>query len=468
MYSNISTYQTDGQNNESSGSSKTIFVVIFIAVVIIVLLYVIWSYITNTTNTIKPNSENVIPTEDPLFTSLNTISDICKAENYCDDYQNDNDPKYPAMTQWRIKCLGDADFSTKITGTKGSWKFDPGYDAITFAEYKDLQSAIKPYCDPSHTRFVQQLFTPKTPEGSPPNYNNINDACTKDILCDNYKNNNIPGYGSPQYGIQCTGDDGYYNTIIRTGDEWMFYGGSNDITFAKYPDLKSAIQPYCAYRKQQNDAKKFTYRNAAGIYIDPNDIASTCTAENYCKEYKDTTTASTYSTYDIKCDTDTTFSNKLSGIPGRWIYENGYNNITYATYNDLNAAIKPYCMMRKQDYDRANPPPPTQPPPSTGVFDPNNVNDVCRAENNCSAYKVMNLFGQPYQPQYAVKCVGDQNFTNVVMKDTFNWKFLNSYNDQTRDTTFGVPNNPSKLPTLLSAIKPYCDPGSYRMKSISY
>lgn len=464
MYSNILTTKPDEQNIQSSSSSKTIFVVIFIAIVVVVLFYLIWSYM-NTSNEIKPP---IVPTDDKLFTSLNTISDICKAENYCGDYENANDPQYPAMTQWRIKCLGDADFSTKITGTKGSWKFDPGYNDITFAEYKDLQSAVKPYCAPSNTRFVQQLFTPKTPEGSPPDYNNINDACTKDILCETYKNNNIPGYGSPQYGIKCVGDDGYYNTLMRSDNGWIFYGGSNDITFARYPDLKSAIQPYCAFRKQQTDAKKLTYRNAAGIYIDPNDIASTCTAENFCKEYKDTTNASTYSSYDIKCDTDTNFSNKLSGNPGRWIYENGYNNITYAEYKDLNAAIKPYCMMRTQEYNLANPPPPTQPPPSTGVFDPNNVNDVCQAENNCAAYKVMNLFGYPYQPQYAVKCVGDQNFTNVIMKDTFNWKFLNSYNDQTRDTTLGVPNNPSKLPTLLSAVKPYCDPGSYRIKSISY
>ena len=89
-------------------------------------------------------------------------------------------------------------------------------------------------------------------------------------------------------------------------------------------------------------------------------------------------------------------------------------------------------------------------PPAT--YNPNDINQACNLYNNCDSYKNVDIAGYGGGNQYAVRCVGDSDFTNTIMGAKGRWGFYKGYDD----VTFNWYSDLDKL------MKAYCEVGGLR------
>lgn len=92
-------------------------------------------------------------------------------------------------------------------------------------------------------------------------------------------------------------------------------------------------------------------------------------------------------------------------------------------------------------------------PPAT--YNPNDIKQACNLYNNCDSYMNVDIPGYGGGNQYAVRCVGDNDYTNTIMGAKGRWGFYKGYND----ITFNWYSDLDKL------MKAYCEVGGLRRGS---
>lgn len=156
----------------------------------------------------------------------------------------------------------------------------------------------------------------------------------------------------------------------------------------------------------------------------PNPIVLINQLESVCKSIPSCTNAAQLSSTDwnVSCKGQSDNTLHMNSATD-WLWMKGYNTATFARHTTPAAAISAAC------------------PPFT---DPSGV---CSSATNCFSTKVVNIPGYGAS-QYAIKCVGDSDYTNTLLGDpNGQWSFYKGYNS----TTF------NKYPNVTSAVQAYCN-----------
>lgn len=291
-----------------------------------------------------------------------------------------------------------------------------------------------PTTDPPNPQLPPNI-TPKEIELITQDLNNINDVCKDNNYCESYRINNIPGYTNVQYEIKCLGDADYSNTVLGAPDYWSYYKAYDPATYTQYPNLQKAVQGYCK-PGQLRYVQSLYVPKSIGTRPDLNNINDVCTADNNCDSYR-----MLNGNIEVKCIGDGDYSGKLYGTRGYWGYVDAYNDITNATYTDLQSAIKPFCAPGSQRFTPKLFIPPT---PSGSPTNYNSISDTCTKDIYCDTYRMKS--NNPAIYQFDIKCTNDDDYYNTIQGNAGQWGFEKGYDT----TTFRQYSN------IRSALIPYC------------